>query len=141
MLKEMQVINAVQKLLNDSGYETISVVDKTSRQGPDLIVRSPTGINELSIEAKGATSSNEASKRFNHPFDRNQIESHIGKALLTSMKIISRGDEHLLAGIALPRNHQVIIDSIGFALSKLGLIVFLVSDDGTASIHLGKLPS
>lgn len=45
----------------------------------------------LSIEAKGETSSYPESGRFNLPFNSGQIGSHIGRAVVTALAVVSAG--------------------------------------------------
>ena len=82
------------------------------------------------------------------------MNSHLGIALLKSLQIVSgripkevsevlgEDVEHLqrLPAIAFPDNHEHLIDSISSAFSKLGGIVFLISDNEKARVHTGKLP-
>ncbi|MFT4413894.1 hypothetical protein ACLM5H_08550 [Fredinandcohnia humi] len=84
------------------------------------------------IEAKGATSALKTSSRYGKPFNKNQIKSHVGQALLAVMKIATEHNdkEKVNVGIALPDNegHRELISEIWFAVEKLGIYIFWVKD-------------
>jgi hypothetical protein len=155
MLGEMQVIEAVCELLEDQHYGIDFRVKKTSERGPDIIASCEANRTVIIVEAKGQTSSNERSNRFGLEFQSKQMNSHVGVALVKSLQITSGripkkalellGEDlknrRKLAGLAFPDNHKDLVDSMGPALIKLGVIVFLVSKGKKARIHSGELPT
>lgn len=117
LLKEMDIINCVSDYLENNGYRIATRVQSTRDYGPDIVAVSLKDKVRLVVEAKGQTSS----------------------ALLKSCQYIGKGE---LAAIALPddKEDRGLIDSVRSALSRLGIVVFLV--DQTRAVRIvGKLPS
>ena len=88
------------------------------------------------IEAKGATSSKPGSGRYGMPFSKAQVFDHVAKAVLKALRVTSHGSAR--AGIAFPDNadHRAEIARVTTALSRLGVTVFWVSDDGVVTEDL-----
>jgi hypothetical protein len=140
LLGEMDVIQSVVEYLESEKRYTIEkVVRSVIDRGTDIIVNSPKLKALLMIEAKGQTSSKKYTSRFGDEFSKNQKEDHLGRALLRSLQYISQGK---MAGIALPADNEDIglVQSLKPALERLGAIVFLVKQDKTVDVTVGKLP-
>ncbi|KGR90175.1 hypothetical protein CD30_13065 [Ureibacillus massiliensis 4400831 = CIP 108448 = CCUG 49529] len=129
MLTENDVISAVCRYLQNKQFE-IKQALHTSEKGIDIIAKNNNFT--LFIEAKGATSALKTSSRYGKPFNKNQIKSHVGQALLAVMKIATEHNdkEKVNVGIALPDNegHRELISEIWFAVEKLGIYIFWVKD-------------
>ena len=130
MLTENDIVNILSDHLEAEGYMIVQSLN-TIEKGIDIIAKR--NGRTLYIEAKGETSSKSHTNRFGKPFSKNQIKSHVSKAILTSMKILtSKSDgQNIEVAIALPETemHQDLIDDIHLALKKLGIIVFWVNQD------------
>jgi hypothetical protein len=139
MLREMDVINAVCSYLQNLGYVIISKVESVQDHGIVIVAKSPRTKTRISIEAKGQTSSKSETKRYGREFTREQKRDHLGKALLKSCEFIQRNEP---VAIALPDDavDQQLIGSITDAMSRLGITVFFVDNQGKVRV-LGKLPS
>lgn len=140
MLGEMEIINAVSGFLKEKDYAIKGKVSKTTDHGPDLEAISPIDSTMISIEAKGETSSNPNSKRHGLEFNKNQISSHVGRALLKSMQVISQRKCKIVAGMAYPENHRELISTIKTALDMLNIVVFLVDQNYSVDVFIGELP-
>lgn len=129
MLTENDVISAVCRYLQNMNFEIRQALH-TSEKGIDIIANKDN--YNLFIEAKGATSALETSSRYGKPFNKNQIKSHVGQALLAVMKIATKhnGVKNVNVGIALPDNdgHRELISEISFAIEKLCIHIFWVKD-------------
>jgi len=110
------------------------IVDKltTVQRGIDLVVGDEKGVNTY-IEIKGETSASVASKRYGKPFDSDQINNHVGRALLATFKAMNKytSDNDRFA-IAFPdtAGHEKVMSSIKGVLDKLNVTIYLVSDKG-----------
>jgi len=110
------------------------IVDKltTVQRGIDLIVRDEKGVNTY-IEIKGETSASVTSKRYGKPFDSDQINNHVGRALLATFKAMNKytSDNDRFA-IAFPDTggHEKVMSNIKSVLDKLNVTIYLVSDKG-----------
>ena len=128
MLTENDVVNVLANYLEEKGYSILQNLN-TGEQGVDIIAERTNKI--LYVEAKGETSSKSHTNRFGKPFTLNQISSHISRAILASMKVISckPSGNKTKAAIALPdtAGHRKIIDKILPALQKLQITVFWVT--------------
>lgn len=128
MLTENDIVEKVAEFLVSRDYK-IEQSLTTNQQGIDLIAESKS--EKLFIEAKGETSASKTSSRYGLPFNRNQVKSHIGVALLATMKVISSqpAGKRTKAGIALPDNEEQrrVIDKIYPALKKLDIRLFWVT--------------
>lgn len=137
LLYEDDVKDAVSRFLTGLGYRKRKMA-RLSEHGPDIILLTPSGRKELWIEAKGETSSSPHTSRYGKPFDTNQKSDHFGKALLKGLQWVS-GDTGVLAGIAVPADPVDVdlVNSVGRALKKLGISVFLVHEGGQVDTPLG----
>ncbi|ABR33784.1 hypothetical protein [Clostridium beijerinckii] len=128
---ENEVINKAIEKLESIGFNIISQCN-TKQQGIDIEAEK-NGI-KLLIEAKGATSSMEGSKRNGKPFNRNQARTHISVAIYKVMSLISELKNHnslTLFGICLPfeRNHIEFINNVKYSLDKLGVVILWVKEN------------
>ena len=109
---------------------------RSTEHGDDIVaVR---GSDRLIVEAKGQTSALATSARYGQPFSGGQVKSHVGQAVLRSLRVVS--DRHR-ACIALPddRPHRAEVDKIAPALRQLDVGVFWV--DAERRVLLEPLPS
>lgn len=131
MLTENDVVQAVVNYLMKNGFDILSQAT-TVQRGIDIEAKNKKNKMHLYIEAKGATSSKPETNRFGKPFNNNQIESHVSRAILKLMKIISNDpDSHRIkVAMALPDNegHRKLIEKIYPALRRLKIGVFWVND-------------
>lgn len=132
MLTENDVVLAVVKYLKKNGFEILSQAT-TIQRGIDIKAKDKKSEVHLFIEAKGATSSKPKTKRFGKPFNNNQIESHVSRAILKLMKITSNipTNQKIKVAIALPDNegHRKLIKKIYPSLTRLKIGVFWVKDN------------
>jgi hypothetical protein len=130
MLTENDVVNAVSDYLVEIGY-SIDQKLTTLEHGVDIIAKHP--IHGLClVEAKGATSSKKGSKRYGLEFNKNQVKTHIGVALLQSFKTLQQHKDSIVA-IALPNNsnHRELIDSMKIPIKNSGIKVYMVNSDAS----------
>lgn len=126
MLYEDQVVEAVARFLSAHGWHIESRV--TSKQhGDDLVATKDA--RRLLVEAKGETSSDPTTSRYGSEFSLNQVGTHVGVAVLRSLRWVSRGDVD--AAIALPDNerHRRKVGEVSVALHRAGIGVLWVSPD------------
>lgn len=128
MLNENCVTEILAKYFESLEYEIITKLT-TIQKGIDLIVKDKKG-NVTYIEIKGATSANVTSNRYGKPFDNNQINNHIAKALLATFKTMSinRSKNNRFA-VAFPNTtkHKEVLIKIKYVLDKLNITIYLVS--------------
>lgn len=124
IMTENEVVEAVAAHLSDSGWKILST-RSTKQRGIDLLAER--GGEKPSVEAKGAGSATEGTRRYGTHFTSNQKRSHVSAALLTAARVISEGT--CAAGIALPddEGHSHLIEQIAPALGRLGVRVFFVA--------------
>jgi hypothetical protein len=139
MLAEMQVINAVERYLQERGFETREKVPTAQCRGHDLVMESRSGAL-LIVEAKGQGSSPVHVGRSAKEYSWSEKEGHMGRAIVSSMRSLSRGRA---SAIALPGDavdEQLVHDRKN-AMERLGLVVFLVDPAvGTVRVEVGALP-
>jgi Holliday junction resolvase-like predicted endonuclease len=131
MLTEDQVVDAVCQFLQEEGYKIIQRATATQR-GHDIVAQK--GGIDLVIEAKGAGSSKAGTARFGMEFNSSQVFTHVAKAVLKAMRIVSSGPRR--AGVALPNTeiHRREIDQVATALRKAGIGVFWVSEPAAVQL-------
>ena len=118
------VVSAMVGHLEALGW-TIKSTAFANQRGDDIVaVR---GGECLRVEAKGAGSSKEGTRRFGQSFTRAQVQSHVSVAVNRALRVWSNGTD--LAGLAFPDNnhHREMVASIQPALSELGIKVFWVN--------------
>ncbi|MDB5149729.1 MAG: hypothetical protein JWQ57_3749 [Mucilaginibacter sp.] len=132
MLTENDIVTLLAKHLINEGY-AIKQSLTTTQTGIDLIAENNKEV--LYVEAKGETSSKEATNRFGLSFSSNQIKSHVSRAVLTSMITLQEkpSGPKIKVAIALPDNagHRNLILKILIPLKSLSIKVFLISADGS----------
>jgi hypothetical protein len=133
LLNENEVIAAVERAFAAQGYTTVAKSD-TTQTGVDLQLSKPSG-KDWRIEAKGATSAAETSKRFGKPFTQSQVGVHVAKAIHQAMCLRA---QHRKSGVAvaLPddTHHRKEISAVGNALDLLDIRVIWVAPDGVAQL-------
>lgn len=131
MLTENDVVTAVATHLTKQGYH----IDKaltTVERGIDIVAKRQSTGERLLIEAKGGTSSKEATARFGKPFTLNQARSHVSVAFYCAAKLYHRhSSENVKVALAFPDDsaHRGLVDDISSALDVLGVGVFFVGTD------------
>lgn len=139
LLNENQVIKAVVSFLQAHRFQGIRT-STTHQHGVDIKAGFPDGNGELWIEAKGATSSKPGTSRFELGFSGSQSRDHMANAVYTALRYVSlpSSERPRLSGIALPvEQRATLVEPVLPVLSRLGVVVFLVSKDRTVEI-LGK---
>ncbi len=133
VLYEDQVVQAVCAALEGAGWNIVSRAF-AHQHGDDIVAER--GAERLVVEAKGAGSSKKGTRRFGLEFNRGQVRSHVGVAVLRALAVASRGTS--LAAIALPDNtqHRDIAGSAATALSRAGIGIFWVAEDGSVTADL-----
>jgi len=117
MLKEPDVINAVCTRLEKAGYK-INHKSMPNEHGNDIVAKKE-GVNKrLVIEAKGATTSKDTSRK-GQSFDAAQIRVHVSEAFYKAAHEIPNikvNGEDIYSCIALPatRTHQRLIRKFDF---------------------------
>jgi hypothetical protein len=94
------------------------------------------GDERLVVEAKGAGSSKEGTRRFGQPFDVGQVKSHVGVAVLRALGVASDG--RALSAVAFPDNehHRRVAGKAARALARAGVGIFWVDDDHRVTADL-----
>ena len=130
MLTENDIIENLAYYLKSNGY-VIEQKLSTNQPGIDLIAENNS--EKLYIEAKGETSALKTSNRYGNPFNRNQVKTHIGVALLATMRVITSqpAGNRTKVGIALPDNEEQrrVISEIINALKQLEIKIYWVTND------------
>ena len=126
-LDENAVVAAVCAALAHHGFEILSRAH-TSQTGPD-IVAARDGVT-LYVEAKGATSSREGSKRFGQPYDSTMARINVAEALYTAVAARTRHAdvEELRSSIALQDDemHRRLVAPLEPGMDELSLGRFWV---------------
>ena len=135
MLTENEVIDFVCIYLQENGY-SINQKLSTNQTGIDIVATNSNG-TLCFVEAKGATSSKPNSSKFGEEFDKSQVKTHVGVALVAAFKALNDnpGTESF---IALPNNanHKTLIDSMVEPIKKSGIKVLLVNELGNIHVHI-----
>ena len=131
MLFEDDVVSAVVAHLRADGW-TIESTALATQHGDD-IVATRSG-ERLVVEAKGQGSSKTHTARYGQPFNRGQARTHVGVAVLRSLRVVSEGTS--TAALALPDDefHRREVDRVHPALTKLGVWVFWVDQDARVTV-------
>jgi len=98
MFYEEHVVTSVRQFLESHGFRDIHWV-KTTAHGEDITAVARDGA-QVTIEAKGETSSREKSKRYGKPFNSGQVTINISAAFYSAASASGR----TLSGVAFPRN-------------------------------------
>lgn len=130
MLTENDIVEKLSTHLEKEGYEILQSLG-TGEKGVDIIAKR--NRQTLYIEAKGETSSKSHTNRFGKPFTKNQIKSHVSRAILTSMKILTSkpSGQGTAVAIALPDTdgHRNLISEIYQPLKKLDITVYWINQN------------
>ena len=132
MLYEDQVVDAVVNHLRNCGWAIESVA--LAVQTGDDIAASRNGVRLL-VEAKGEGSSKAHTARYGQPFNRGQVATHVAVAVLRALRVSSAG--HNKAALAFPAesHHQREVSLVWPALSREGIEVFWVTEDGRVQVQ------
>jgi hypothetical protein len=135
----MQVIDAVERYLLGRGFVTKEKVPTAQSRGHDLVMEARSGAL-LIVEAKGQCHSQPHTARFGQEFSRNQKEGHLGRAIVSTMRSLSRGHSSAIALPGDPVDEQLVNDR-KTAFERLGILVFLVGPEGSdVRMEVGILP-
>jgi hypothetical protein len=138
MLTESQVIDAVRTFLEAREFRVDQCLTET-QHGEDIIAFAPDGLQRITIEAKGETSSKSFTKRFGCEFNTAQVRNHVARAFYSAAQHCSTVS---LSAIALPKNepHRKCVQRILPALKKLRIEVFWVLSNQEVEVeHIWKL--
>ncbi len=129
MLTENDVVDIVSSELQRRGFK-IERQLSTTETGIDIEATSPEGVY-YGIEAKGATSSKVESSRYGKEFNKSQVKTHIGMALIAAFRLKNKR-QNAEAVIALPdnANHRALVAEMHKPLSDSGIKVWLVNQKG-----------
>jgi hypothetical protein len=132
VIYEDDVVAAVVAHLRADGWQIESTALAT--QHGDDIVATRSG-ERLVVEAKGEGSSKAHTSRYGKSFDSGQVLTHVSVAVLRALQVVSEGTS--IAAIALPEDdaHRRRVDRVAGALSKVGVIVFWVAQDGKVTVQ------
>jgi hypothetical protein len=129
MQTENDVIDAVCKYLVANNYSIIQQLT-TVQTGVDIVAIAESG-TKCFLEAKGSTSSKPSSSKYGKEFNKSQVKTHIGVALVAAFKVKNEfpNSESI---IALPANlsHVALIESMKTPIVCSGIQVMFVSDNG-----------
>ncbi len=130
LIYEDDVVRATMRYLKGDGW-SIESYSLAHQHGDDIVATR--GDERLVVEAKGAGSSKEGTRRFGEAFTRNQVRSHVSVAVHRALRVWSSGGA--MAGLAFPDDayHRSMVAPIQPALTQLGVTVFWVSADGQVS--------
>lgn len=133
MLYEKQVVDGVCRFLTKKGFRITQSL-ATTEHGEDIRALAPDRKQQVTIEAKGATSSRAGSNRYGKPFDSGQVRDHVAKAIYCAAQFVSTDT---LTGVAFPKNdaHVKCVSRILPALKRLRIEVFWVGADKTVEIE------
>jgi hypothetical protein len=133
MLYESQVVDSVCRFLTQNGFRVTQRL-ATNAHGEDIRALAPDRKQQVTIEAKGATSSRAKSNRYGKPFNSGQVRDHVAKAVYSAARYVSTDT---LTGVAFPQNdaHVKCVDKIMPALKKLKIEVFWVAAEKTVKIE------
>jgi len=133
MLYEEHVVEAVCRFLRKKGF-LITQRLATKAHGEDIKALAPDRKQQVTIEAKGATSSNPNSPRYGKEFDSKQVKDHVANAVYSAARHVSTDT---LTGVAFPNNdrHVEYVGRILPALKRLKIEVFWVGPDKTVEVE------
>lgn len=122
MLTENDIVEAVCALLESRGYRIERRLTSTQTGGVDIVASGSRG--RILVEAKGATSSKPGTRRYGKGFNDSQRLDHVGKALMALLP--HYGSTRTRIAMALPTNHNDLVEERRIALDALEIGVFLV---------------
>lgn len=126
MLNENDIIDILIEYYEGKGY-SVDQRSNTSQKGIDIKFKK--GEKFIYVEAKGATSSKKT-VNYGKPFNSNQVNTHIAKAILQIVQIREQFKNQSYI-IALPNNedHRFSIDPIKNFFREINVKVLLVTDN------------
>jgi hypothetical protein len=132
VLYEDDVTDAVCAELERRDW-TIQQRLRSTERGDDIVATR--GTQRFIIECKGETSANPRTNRYGKPFDPNQVNSHVSRAMLRAMRVVSEGH---VAGVAFPeeRRHRTEVEKVRVAVQRLGVVVCWVTPDRAVKIEV-----
>ena len=135
LLTENEVVEFVCSYLVKNNYE-INQYLSTTQTGIDIIATDAKGA-KCYIEAKGATSSKPSSSRYGKEFNKSQVKSHIGMALVAAFKILNEYP-NAESFIALPNNveHKSLVKAMRKPLLQSGVKILLVNKQGVVQRYI-----
>ncbi len=133
MIYEDDVVNAVCSTLQADGWRIVSRA--MAHERGDDIVALRAG-QRLIVEAKGEGSSKAGTNRYGQSFNRGQVNTHVGVAVLRALTVASAGTAS--SAMALPDNasHRDIAGAALPALQRAGVGVFWVATDSSVAADL-----
>jgi Holliday junction resolvase-like predicted endonuclease len=137
MLNEGEVIDAVCQCLEQSGYRILTRCT-VKQQGIDIVAEHVASKAVLRVEAKGETSTNQASKRFGHAFSSAQVRTHVAEAFYAAAAMLDPTGPRV--AVALPETsiHRKQIEQIAGAMRALNVAVFWVAPDRTVTVESAR---
>ena len=131
-LYEAKVVAGVCQFLRKHHFKQVRYIP-TRKRGEDIEAVTPDKRYLVTIEAKGATSSDPGSNRYGKPFTSTQVLDHVSKAVYCAAQH-SLGNK--LSGVAFPKNDDHIkrVNAILPILRKLGIEVFWVNANGKVEV-------
>lgn len=131
VLYEDDVTDAVCAELERRGWSVEQRLRSTQR-GDDIVATR--GDVRFVIECKGETSSDPATRRYGAAFSASQVNSHVSRAMLRAMRVVSEGN---WAGVAFPeeRLHRIEIKKVRVAVERLGVVVCWVTPNNVVTIE------
>lgn len=131
MLTEDDVVESVCAFLTSNGYEIVTRATAMQR-GHDVVALKDAV--QVIVEAKGEGSSKSSTARFGQTFSKNQVFSHVAKAILKALRVVSAGDAR--AAVAFPDdpNHRAEVALVSQALRSAGIGVFWVTEGQSAVV-------
>lgn len=126
-MTENDVVDAVAKHLTMDGWKILQAL-RTTEQGIDLVMAR--GDERVVLEAKGGTSTKEASARDREGFTPSQQRDHVAKAVAKACELRSKEPDSCVA-IAFPDTltHRRRIEAVGRALNTLCVWAYVVHPD------------
>lgn len=137
-LYENDVVDAVGDYLIFLGWTDVRR-RYSHQRGNDI--EASLGAKRLLVEAKGAGSASKTSKRYGLQFERKQVYSHVGVAVVRALRWVAAGD--VFPAVAFPDNvdHRAEVGAMQPVLAALGVTVFWVAIGGTVQVEGATLPA
>lgn len=134
MLNENDVVEVVCTRLAQDGWLIESRCGTTMRGVDVIAARSG---QRLFVEAKGATSSKEGTRRYKKGFTSSQAKTHVAVAMHKAMTLLEFRQVDDLVAVALPddSNHNRHVAPIASALKSMEISIMWVDDLGNFKWH------
>src|SRR5579864_2278568 len=85
MLTESDVIASVCRFLKRRNFQ-ITKFCRETEHGKDILALAPDGKRQVTVEAKGETSSKRHTSRYGKPFNNGQVEDHVSRAVYCALR-------------------------------------------------------